>query len=69
MFFEGVTLSYKDKGWSFPNPSNPDEFIHTKGQVAQPFMYPALHRNKKAVKKVLEDGIRKAVREKIGGNQ
>lgn len=64
---EDVTLSYKDKGWSFPNPDNPKQFIHTTGQKAQPFMYPALHNNRKAVERILKEGIREAIREKAGG--
>ena len=66
---EGITLSYKDKGWSFPNPMHPEEFIHTKGQKAQPFMYPALHQNRKKVDQILQDGIKQAIREKMGGSQ
>ena len=54
---EGLTLSYKDKGWSYID-ERTGERIYTRGQVAQPYMYPSLNNNKKAIKKLLKDGTR-----------
>lgn len=36
-----ITPTYSQKGWSYYDKEK-DEFIHTRGQPAQPYMYPAL---------------------------
>lgn len=54
---EGLTLTYKNKGWAYWDEEN-KEWIYTKGQVAQPYMYPALKRNEKTIEKMIKDGLR-----------
>lgn len=54
---EGLNLTYKDKGWCYWSDKE-DKLIYTKGQKAQPYMYPALSRNKKEVKRILKEGIK-----------
>ena len=51
---KGKSLSYRTTPWAFPNPDDPTEMIFTNGQVAQPFMFPALKNNESKVKKILE---------------
>lgn len=49
---KGLSLTYRQTPWGFKDEDG--NFIWTNGQVAQPFMYPALLENKKAIKKILE---------------
>jgi len=35
-----VPVTYSPKGWTYKDPKT-GEFIHTRGQAAQPYMYPA----------------------------
>lgn len=53
---KGLNLTYKDKGWAYFD-EDKNEWIYTKGQVAQPYMYPAIRRNRKAMKKIMAEGI------------
>lgn len=54
---DGFTLTYKDKGWCYYS-DKLDKWIYTKGQVAQPYMYPALKNNEKRIKQIFKDGVR-----------
>ena len=54
---EGLSLEYKDKGWAYYD-EDKGEYIYTKGQVAQPYMYPALKRNEKTIKQILKQGVK-----------
>ena len=65
---EGLTLTYKDKGWAYKDPKT-DEWIYTKGQVAQPYMYPALHMNKKTINKMFKDGVSDNLSKNCKGGQ
>ena len=47
---EGVNLTYRQTPWAFEKDG---ETIWTNGQVAQPFMYPALEKNKAKINKLL----------------
>lgn len=49
---KGVSLTYRQTNWGFENEDG--EFIWTSGQVAQPFMYPALKENENTIKKILQ---------------
>lgn len=55
---EGLNLSYRDTPWTF-SPDGGETFYHTSGQVAQPFMYPALNDNKDTIQKMFGDAIKK----------
>lgn len=49
---KGVSLHYRQTNWAFEKDG---ETIWTSGQVAHPFMYPALAENEKKIKKILRD--------------
>lgn len=53
----GLNLSYRDTPWVY-TPDGGETYYHTEGQLAQPFMYPALHDNKDTIKKIFADGIK-----------
>ena len=50
---EGLTLTYRED-WA--------------GMTAQPFMYPSLHNNKKAVERIINKGFDREIRRAIGGS-
>ena len=54
---KGLNLTYKDKGWSYIDEKTGDR-IYTRGQVAQPYMYPSLKNNEKTIKKLLKEGTK-----------
>ena len=54
---EGLNLSYRDSSWVY-TPDGGETFYRTKGQVAQPFMYPALKQNEKYIKQLFKDGVK-----------
>lgn len=51
-----VDLTYRDTPWVY-TPDGGDTFYYTEGQVAQPFMYPALKRNEKKIKAMFKEAI------------
>ena len=63
---EGLNLEYKNKGWAYYD-EDKDEWIYTKGQKAQPYMYPALKQNEKAIKKILKEGVHTKLKENSKG--
>ena len=65
---EGLTLEYKNKGWAYYD-EDKDEWIYTKGQKAQPYMYPALNMHKKTIKKILKEGVHTKLKENCNGGQ
>ena len=65
---EGFTPKYKDKGWAYFD-EDKNEWIYTKGQVAQPYMYPALKENEKAIKKYFRDGVIAKLKENSKGGR
>ena len=63
---EGLSLTYRMTPWAFTDDSGKTWW--TNGQVAQPFMYPALSGNKTRIKRLLETEYRKLLRSKaLGG--
>ena len=54
---EGIDLEYRDIPWVY-TPDGGETFYRTKGQVAQPYMYPALKRNEKYIKQLFKDGVK-----------
>ena len=44
------------------------EFYECYGQVAQPYMYPALKENEKAIKKMFEDGVHTKLKQNCKGD-
>ena len=63
---KGLSLEYKDKGWAYFD-EDKGEWIYTKGQAAQPYMYPALANHKKTIEKMLKDAVSKALKENCNG--
>ncbi len=60
---EGIQLEYADYNWTFPDPKKEDERIWTSGQVAQPYMYPALSRNKNKIRAIIHQSIKNKINE------
>lgn len=52
-----VNPAYSQKGWSYYD-AELDEFIHTRGQPAQPYLYPALKNYEKTVTKNIKSAIK-----------
>ena len=65
---EGLNLEYRNKGWAYYD-EDKGEWIYTKGQKAQPYMYPALKQNEKTIKKILKDGVHTKLKENCNGGQ
>ena len=63
---EGFTPEYKNKGWAYYD-EDKGEWIYTKGQKAQPYMYPALKQNEKTIKKILKEGVHTKLKENSKG--
>lgn len=63
---EGLNLEYRNKGWAYYD-EDKGEWIYTKGQKAQPYMYPALKQNEKAIKKILKEGVHTKLKENSKG--
>lgn len=65
---KGLSLEYKNKGWAYYDEDN-GEWIYTKGQKAQPYMYPALKQSEKAIKQIIRQGVHTKLKEKCKGGQ
>lgn len=65
---KGLNLAYKDKGWCYWSDKE-DKLIYTKGQVAQPFMYPALKNNEKYINKLFKEGVKDKLRDYCKGGK
>lgn len=65
---KGFTPKYKDKGWVYFD-EDKGEWIYTKGQVAQPYMYPALKNNEKTIKQMFKNGVKTKLKESCKGGQ
>jgi HK97 gp10 family phage protein len=63
---EGLSLEYRDKGWAYFD-EDKGEWIYTKGQEAQPYMYPALKENEKTIKKMFKDGVHTKLKQNCKG--
>lgn len=58
---ENISLSYRNTGWVY-TPDGGSSFYYTEGQIAQPFMYPAIKQNEKQIEKMFRDAIKINVR-------
>lgn len=58
------TLTYRNTPWVY---NNGDEFVYTKGQKAQPYMYPALKQNKKYIKALIKENIKSKIEDACKG--
>lgn len=66
---QGFTLKYRDTKWCYPSKDKDGNqiFIWTKGQKAQPFMYPALESKKKYIQKKINNAIQQHISKSCGG--
>ena len=64
---EGLNLSYRDSPWCYYNKD--DELIWTKGQEAQPYMYPALKMHEKTIRELFKNGVRTKLKESCKGGR
>lgn len=65
---EGLNLKYKNKGWRYYD-EDKGEWIYTRGQKAQPYMYPSLNMHKKTIKAILKQGVYTKLKENCKGGQ
>ena len=65
---KGLTLKYKNKGWAYFDEEK-GEWIYTKGQKAQPYMYPALKENEKTIKQIIKAAVKTKLKENSKGGQ
>lgn len=65
---EGLNLSYRNTPWIF-TPDGGETFYQTKGQIAQPYMYPALKQNEKYIKKLFKEGVNTKLKQNCKGGQ
>lgn len=62
---KGVNLAYTDKPWVFYDregrftKDKDNKFVFTRGQKAQPFMYPAIYNKEKEVMKIIKEELSK----------
>lgn len=54
--YRDIKLTYRTTPWVY-TPDGGETFYRTDGQVAQPFMYPALKRNEKTIKKMFKEAL------------
>lgn len=58
---KGVSLKYRGTSWTY-TPDGGETFYRTNGQVAQPYMYPALKKNEKYIKKLFKEGVQDSIK-------
>lgn len=59
-----ITPSYREKGWSYIDEET-DKRVYTRGQPAQPYMYPAMKNNEEKVKKQIADEVAEEIRKLV----
>lgn len=65
---DGLNLSYRDTPWVY-TPDGGETFYRTNGQVAQPYMYPALKRNEKTIKAMFKEGVHTKLKSNCKGGK
>ena len=63
-----ISLSYRDTPWVY-TPDGGETFYHTEGQVAQPYMYPALKRNEKTIQAMFKNGVHNQLKSNCKGGK
>lgn len=58
---KGFNLTYHPKGWAYVD-EDTGEWVYTKGQEAQPYMYPALKMHENTIKAIFKNGVRTKVK-------
>ena len=59
-----MELTYRDTPWWYTKDKE-DTFIYTKGQVAQPYMYPALADSEEYMLELMGEDLKKQIHKKI----
>ena len=65
---KGLNLSYRDTPWVY-SPDGGETFYRTNGQVAQPYMYPALKQNEKYIKQLFKEGVHTKLKKNCKGGK
>lgn len=65
---KGLNLEYRDTPWVYWDDKQ-EKFIYTTGQKAQPYMYPALKQNEKAIIKLFKNGVKTTVAKSCKGGK
>lgn len=52
-----ISLAYRPTPWTY-TPDGGETFYRTEGQVAQPYMYPALKRNQAKIKRWIREAVK-----------
>lgn len=63
---KGISLAYRNTTWVY-TPDGGETFYRTRGQRAQPYMYPALKRNEKYIKKIFKNGVHTELKKNCKG--
>lgn len=63
---KGLSLTYRSTPWVY-TPDGGETFYKTKGQVAQPYMYPALKRNEKAIRRLFKEEVKAKLKAECKG--
>ena len=53
---KNVKLTYRSTPWVY-TPNGGEDFYRTEGQVAQPYMYPAIKQNEKKIKAMFKEAL------------
>lgn len=59
-----INVAYSQKGWSYFDEEK-QQWVHTNGQPAQPFLYPSLKNNENRVANELKEDIKKDIEKEI----
>ena len=65
---EGLSLEYRNKAWCYFD-EDKGEWIYTKGQEAQPYMYPAMKENEKTIKNMFREGVKTKLKQNCKGGK
>ena len=65
---KGVSLNYRNTSWTY-TPDGGETFYRTNGQIAQPYMYPALKRNEKTIKQLFKNEVKAKIDKQCKGGQ
>lgn len=61
-----ISLTYRDTPWVYPiDTDDGKEFRRTEGQVAQPYMYPALHDSEEYMLELMSDDLKEQIHKKM----
>lgn len=56
-----IALAYRQTPWVY-TPDDGETFYHTIGNVAQPYLYPALHQSKKEIRQLVIESVKGLIR-------